>query len=197
MTNTGEIRIEKDFRPFPVFWSAAKVLREIRNDERVAGRYWAGLGGFVLLAFAIEGFCQTEGPTTFPNDWETGRKIERKPVLDKLKLIAQELGVAVDYQQSPWCDVERVMKVRNSLAHPKPIRRAGRTDVDMSSDVHPIDAAAHLVAEAWEPLLEPAAAEQLATSVQQALEKVWAASGRSKWAMYRHGTTAASMSIVR
>jgi len=190
------ISIERDFKPFPVLWHASACLRDIR-EEGGTGSYWAGLGALVTLAFAIEGFCQTEGPQVFGSDWLSGKKIEREPVYEKFKLIGKAVGANVNYGALPWSDVRRVLRARDSLAHPRPAKRQGAARLVIAPDEHPIDAAAHLVMEPWEHLLELKAAEKIASSVDSAIKQIWSRMGRKPWDLHMHGTTSYVMSTVR
>lgn len=193
MTKEFGITIERDFKPFPVLWHASECLREI-CEEGGRGSYWAGLGALVTLAFAIEGFCQTEGPGIFKNDWKEGKEIERKPVHEKFKLIGKAVGANVDFGQLPWRDVRRVLKARDSLAHPRPAQRAGTARLVLAPNEDPMEAAAHLVMEPWEPLLEHEAAKKIADSVDRALKEIWSRMGRKEWSLHMHGTTSYMMS---
>lgn len=199
MPQMSEVRIEKEFKPFPVLWHAARCLREIRDAETVPGRYWAGLGALVMLAFAVEGFCQTEGPGIFGDDWdnEDGARVERKPVLEKFKLIGKSVGASVNYGQLPWSDVKRVMRARDALAHPRPAKRDKSALLEIPEGVHPIDAAAHLVLEDWEPLLEPATARKLAESIDAALKDIWTRMGRDEWQLHFQGSTSYMMTVTK
>ncbi|MEZ2297292.1 hypothetical protein [Variovorax sp. RCC_210] len=189
------ISIERDFKPFPVLWHASACLRDIREDGGT-GSYWAGLGALVTLAFAIEGFCQTEGPQVFEGNWLSGKKVEREPVYEKFKLIGKAVGANVNYGALPWSDVRRVLRARDSLAHPRPAKRQGSARLAISPDEHPIDAAAHLVMEPWEHLLELKAAKKIADNVDSAIKQIWSRMGRKPWDLHMHGTTSYVMSTV-
>lgn len=196
MTKTFGITIEKDFRPFPVFWHASECLREIRESGG-KGSYWAGLAALITLAFAIEGFCQTEGPKVFGDDWLSGREIERKSVADKFKLLGKAVGVGVNYGKLPWRDVKRVLDARNSLAHPRPAKRSSSGEVMVGPDEHPMDAAGHLVMEAWEPLLQLETAQKIASSVDAAIKEIWQRLGRKSWELHILSQASYMMSTKR
>ena len=196
MKKEFEITIERDFKPFPVLWHASACLRDIR-EEGGTGSYWAGLGALVTLAFAIEGFCQTEGPGVFGSDWLEGKNVERKPVYEKFKLIGKAVGAGVSYGTLPWSDVRRVLRARDSLAHPRPAKRSESARLAIAGDEHPIDAAAHLVMEPWEPLLELKSAQKIADNVDRAIKQIWSRMGRKPWALHMQGTTSYVMSSTR
>lgn len=55
--------------------------------------------------------------------WEA---FERKPVIDKLKVIAAHHGMTVDWGARPYQTVRALVNLRNLFAHPKPVRPKDR-----------------------------------------------------------------------
>ncbi|RYF42645.1 MAG: hypothetical protein EOO27_45015 [Comamonadaceae bacterium] len=57
-----------------------------------------------------------------------------------------------------------------------------------------MDAAAHLVMEPWEPLLEIHTAQKMADNIDRALKEIWGRMGRKAWELHMPGTTSYVMS---
>ncbi|CAN7257565.1 hypothetical protein LJR084_001188 [Variovorax sp. LjRoot84] len=187
------ISIQSSYKPFPMLWHASKTLREIAGSG-VDGSRWVSLGALTTLAFAIEAFCQTEGPLLFGEQWLGERRIEKEPVHEKLRLIAASAGVEVNYGRSPWQQIRRVLRARNALAHPKPTEKQRRGVVHLEDGEHPMDKGLALVAEHWETLLDLDTATQVAGSVEQGLKLIWKGLGKAEWKLFADGGSSYMMS---
>jgi hypothetical protein len=107
---------EFDYRPWPEIRHTAAVFRKMASDAPSGGAHLLR-AALVFTAFSVEAFVQQLGPDVFTTQWPV---LERKPVLAKLKLIAKQLSIDIDFGRQPWHDIELLFTARDSLAHAKP-----------------------------------------------------------------------------
>lgn len=189
------ISATRNYRPFGMLMHAARSLGEIGRSE-TKGSGWANVGGLVLLAFGIEAFCQEHGPKLFAEKWLGEKGVERKPIHEKLKLIGKELGVVVDYGEHPWSDVGDLMRVRDSLAHPKPSEDQKTVELLLTDEEQSGLYGTNIIRQPWEIMSEPTRAAKVELNVRAALEVLLVALGTNKWEMEFMGSGGYSMSLA-
>ena len=187
------INATRNYRPFGMLMHAARSLGEIGQSGQ-KGSGWANVGGLVLLAFGIEAFCQEQGPKLFEEAWPGADGVERKPVHAKLKLIGAKLGVVVDYGKHPWSDIRALLRVRDSLAHPKPSDDQKIVQLMLDDEEQANLRATNVILQPWEVMSEPAHAAKIEENVRAAMETLLVAMGTNKWEMEFLGSGSYSMS---
>ena len=75
------------------------------------------MGALLLCAISYESYLNWIGPKLFPT-WK--QKLERLRWAKKTKLIAEKLGLTLDYSKKPYKTVRQLFTWRNELAHSQP-----------------------------------------------------------------------------
>ncbi len=121
---------KRDVNTFAYLCGANKTIFE-GIDEKRAGWIDYCLVSLVLSAFTFEAFLNHLGSRIVP-DWQS---VDRKPMKEKLKLIAKHLGVQVKHRTDPWRTVTQLQKFRDQIAHGRSeslndeVIRAGETKI--------------------------------------------------------------------
>ncbi len=201
----NSITVERTYKPVPVFMHASYCLRNIRA-EGGRGSYYADLGALVLLAFAVEGFCQTYGPSAFGEEWvdvygDDGKRVKRgvesKPVVDKLKLLARKAGLNPNFDEFPWKEIKQLLKERDNLAHPKVSTRTVDATIQVPDGEHPLDHVGSLAGQSWEKLIEhPETLNKLAQTVLDTMEAMAVGLGHDKYDVLAQGSSFYRMSAA-
>lgn len=189
----------RQWKPAATLLHAARSLRQLALDHEPAS-HWVALSGIVMLAFSVEGFCQTYGERLFSTEEWVGvdrKGIERKPVKDKLRLIGKKVGVSVDFGQKPWSDIHALLQVRDALAHPRPMEKRVAQQFWLSHEESQTFLTKDIVQFDWEILSQPVVSEQLQTNVETALSSLLTAMGVSTWELDSMGTGSYMISKVR
>ena len=199
------ITVERIYKPVPILMHASYCLRNIRAAGG-KGSYYADVGALVLLAFAVEGFCQTYGPAAFGDQWldivdiqgkRTKRGIESKPIIEKFKLLAREAKLQVNFGQQPWKDIKRLMQERDLLAHPRPATQKAEGIIYLAKGEHPLDQSDQLVGVSWENLIRnPKTLDELAKKVLDIMEQMAEGLGYSKHDVLQQGLKSYRMAAV-
>lgn len=114
-----DMLIRKQQRHFSAHHMLIRTAR-LALDEAVAS------GGFTLFrymttmtfsALAIEALCNAIGQRLITG-WKKNH--ERKSPNNKLRLLAEKLGIAYKEDDEPWKGAGELIKFRNDIAHAKP-----------------------------------------------------------------------------
>lgn len=189
-----EVHATGEFKPAPQFLHASQCLREMAATEGLQGRLWAGLGSLIVLAFAVEGFCNTYGEQFFGEDWKNH---EREPPIDKLRLIGAKAHVRVDFGRQPWQDVKKLLQLRNELAHPRPAELQRTKRVRLTDEEANAVFGSRIALHEWEDLAEPPRAEKLEANVRAALERIVIGFGLARWELELMGTGGYTLTKVK
>lgn len=185
----------RNYQPFGMLLHAARCLGE-HGATQTRGSLWASVGGLVLLAFAVEAFCQEYGKPLFPDTWEGKGGVERKAVAQKLKLIGKVAGINVDYGKHPWRDIKALLAVRDSLAHPKPSEDQATVNLILDSDEQAGTYASNIIKQPWEVMSEPERAAGVEKNVRAGLETLLSGLGYSRFEMEMMGSGSYIMSAT-
>lgn len=82
-----------------------------RAKSSEEGGFYYCLYSIVMSAFSFEAFLNHLG-SDHVEKWD-----KYMPVLDKLKFLANQKGIVVDYAKSPFQSIKESNQVRNDLAH--------------------------------------------------------------------------------
>jgi hypothetical protein len=121
------IKRERDVHTYCELWSAATSLR-MQGRAEEEGSYYQFMGSLIFTAFSLEAFFNHIGPKLFPDDWP---KRERRGPKKKLEVLAEKLGLEVDYDSRPWEVLRTLFEFRNDLAHGKSIKVIDTTEVPL------------------------------------------------------------------
>ena len=115
MVNSIHITKERQLITYSDFWNTSKFLLENgQSNER--GSYYQFLGSLVSSAFTFEAFLNHIGEYLFKSWPEFERKLSHHA---KLALIAEKLGLNVDYGKLPWQIIPKLFGFRDKVAHGK------------------------------------------------------------------------------
>ncbi|WP_428429557.1 hypothetical protein [Pararhizobium sp.] len=95
-----------------------RIGERIKNDDR-EGVGLEMMACLMMIAFSIEAKANFLGWKLSPKKWDEG-----KPTKEKLKLVAKQLGVKIDFGKRPYLTVTSLKTFRDEIAHGKPIERS-------------------------------------------------------------------------
>jgi hypothetical protein len=91
-----------------------------KGQDDAEGSTHQFMGSLVFTAFSLEAYLNHIGPKVFRN-WVA---LERLGPQDKLDIIAEKIGLHVDYGKRPWGIMKELFGFRNDIAHGKSIEIA-------------------------------------------------------------------------
>jgi hypothetical protein len=106
---------KRDVNMFGELYHGHRLLLGNTNKQR-DGHTYEAMSCLIVGAFKFEAFLNDIGTKLLPF-WE---QIERIPHKNKLALIAEQVGVTVDYSCRPFKTLKHLFEARNQLAHAKP-----------------------------------------------------------------------------
>ena len=95
-------------------WHSSRTFLQL-GIENPKGSYHQLLGSIVFTAFTLEAFLNHVGEALFKS-WADLEKLTRR---GKINVIAEKLGLEVDFGTMPWQVVPEIFGVRNKIAHGK------------------------------------------------------------------------------
>lgn len=190
-----DVSATRNYEPFGMLLHAARCLGEMGRSG-TQGSGWANVGALVLLAFAVEAFCQQYGKPLFPDTWDGKGGVEKMPVVDKVKLIGRKAGVAVDYGMHPWKDIKALMAVRDSLAHAKPSEDQETMRLLLDDEEQASVYATNLIRQPWEVMSSSDRAPVVEANVRAGIETLLVGLGYDKFEMETMGSGSYVMSAA-
>ncbi|WP_428428659.1 hypothetical protein [Pararhizobium sp.] len=94
-----------------------RIGERLKMDDR-EGVGLEMMACLTMLAFSIEAKANFLGWKLSPKKWNEG-----KTTKEKLKSVAKQLGVAIDFGKRPYSTVTSLKAFRDEIAHGKPIER--------------------------------------------------------------------------
>jgi len=193
---------EQSYLPFPHIHHAAKTLRKLASTTEM-GRYHLESAALVMTAFAIEAFCQTLGPEVFGEKWanppDGSRPMERCSVKAKLKAIGKAVNVPVSFGLNPWLLIAELMRVRDDLAHGKPLPPE-RTKIDVTLNVpdgiDPYDVVHTHMRDLMFPMHRIDRLEAAAEEIDKGLRRLWVVAGNPDYMFARSSISSWSATAV-
>lgn len=176
-----------DYRPFPELWHGATTLMKLAEMDPL-GSAWKCTGALMMIAFAVEGYANTEGQRIHGAAWLAGKySMERAPIRKKLQGIAQTGGLLVDFDIPPWTAIDTAFNARDQLAHPKPsIVQYGPVELFCHPDDIP-DAFAEACMSEHDKLRHVEHLRVLAAEVLEAVKTIHMALHQEDHSLMRHG----------
>ena len=119
MKENGKINIskERNVRTYAEMWHTSRVLLKL-GKESPKGSYHHFIASLVFTAFTLEAYLNHIGPQIF-ECWDS---IERLSPKDKLNVVADKIGLEIDYGIRPWQVMKNLFGFRNDIAHGKSIK---------------------------------------------------------------------------
>ena len=99
------------------------------ETEREGHKFRYLIGSNIFSAFRLECLCNIFGDMLFP-DWE--KKHERKPLINKVKIISRQLNVNESYIELDI--IQDIIDFRNDIAHLKPYKRNKENTIKYSPE---------------------------------------------------------------
>ncbi len=115
MTRKVQITSERVVHTYAEMWSTSFHLVEMAKRVKDGGSHDLLMGSLVFTAFALEAYFNHIGPMIF-HCWNDLESLGPK---EKLNVIAEKIGIKVDYGQRPWQSLHDLFGFRNDIAHGK------------------------------------------------------------------------------
>ena len=121
------IKKERQVVTYAELWHTSwSLLKQGQSQEE--GSFHQFMGSLVFTAFSFEAYLNHIGPMVF-GSWDA---LERLAPKEKLDIIAEKIGLPVDYGKRPWGIVKELFGFRNDIAHGKSIKIAEDRVVPLS-----------------------------------------------------------------
>ena len=88
---------ERDVRTYAEMWHTSRILL-LKGQEIQEGAYHQFMASLVFTAFSLEAYLNHLGPKIF-RCWES---LERLSPKDKLNVVADKIGLEINYGVRPW-----------------------------------------------------------------------------------------------
>ena len=111
VTNT-----ERDVRTYAEMWHTSGWLLKV-GQENPMGSNHQFRASLVFTAFTLEAYLNHIGSKLFKS-WDD---LERLGPKEKLSIIAEHIGLGIDYSRRPWQVMKELFGFRNDIAHGKSI----------------------------------------------------------------------------
>jgi hypothetical protein len=108
------IQKEREVNTYADMWHTSHCLLD-KGIEDQKGCYHQFMASLVFTAFTLEAYFNHIGPQLF-KCWSD---IERLGPKEKLNIIAERLGVRIEYGKRPWQVMKNLFGFRNDIAHGK------------------------------------------------------------------------------
>jgi len=151
-----------------LWWTAHSMLMQGRSEEDTSHSQF--MGSLVFTAFSLEAFLNHIGPKLF----QCWSDLERLGPKEKLNVLAEKLGVTVDYGKRPWQIIKNLFEFRNDLAHGKSIKVLEENVVTLSRYNH---RSIVLARTRWEKFCTHENAERAREDVEKIVHTLSEASG--------------------
>jgi hypothetical protein len=124
-----KIKKERQVVTYAELWHTSwSLLKQGQNQED--GSFHQFMGSLVFTAFSLEAYLNHIGPRVFRN-WLA---LERLAPQEKLDIIAEKIGLHVDYGKRPWGIMKQLFGFRNEIAHGKSIKVAEEQIVPLGKE---------------------------------------------------------------
>ena len=124
-----KITKERQVITYVELWDTSwSLLKQGQNREE--GSFHQYAGSLVFTAFSLEAYLNHIGPKVFKN-WAALERIGPK---EKLDIIAEKVGLNVDYGKRPWGIMKQLFGFRNDIAHGKSIKIAEEQVVPLGKE---------------------------------------------------------------
>jgi hypothetical protein len=153
------IKKERQVVTYAELWHTSWSLMKQRQSQE-EGSFHQFMGSLVFTAFSLEGYLNHIGPRVYVS-WDA---LERLAPKEKLDIIAEKIGLPVDYAKRPWGIMKELFGFRNDIAHGKSITIAEDRVVPLSDESNSIR---DLAKTKWEKLCTMQNAERARRDVEE------------------------------
>lgn len=108
---------EREVTTYAEMWHTSFCLLE-KGQKEPKGSFHQFMASLVFTAFTLEAYLNHIGSKIF-SCWGD---LERLSPREKMNVIAERLGVKVDYGKQPWQVMKKLFQFRNDIAHGKSIK---------------------------------------------------------------------------
>jgi len=125
----SKINKERQVITYAELWHTSEwLLKQGQNQEE--GSFHQFMGSLAFTAFSFEAYLNHIGPRVFRN-WEA---LERLGPKEKLDIMAEKIGLSVEYGKRPWGIMKELFGFRNEIAHGKSIKIAEEQIVPLGKE---------------------------------------------------------------
>jgi hypothetical protein len=110
-------------------WHTSWCLLKKGQDQE-EGSFHQFMGSLVFTAFSFEAYLNHIGHRVFRN-WQA---LEPLGPREKLDIIAEKIGLPIDYGKRPWGIMKELFGFRNDIAHGKSIKVGEKLIVPISKE---------------------------------------------------------------
>lgn len=137
VTGQNRILIHRDLEN-AAYYFRTRIEKRMKEGD-IEGLSHERMACMVLLAFSFEAYINFVGNEVI------GKWNEREAFHKKLNIVLEDLKIQADWKKRPYSSIERLKKVRDLLAHGKPIiqkvdvvvkERGGREEEDATNIDH-------------------------------------------------------------
>jgi len=121
MSRKVEVSSRREVFTYTEFWHTSYCLIELAKEDP-KGSTHQFRASLVFTAFAFEAYLNHIGPKIFKS-WDA---LERLSPKNKTNVIAEKIGVVVDFGQMPFQIIRELFKFRNDIAHGKSVVLEGK-----------------------------------------------------------------------
>ncbi len=116
MNRKVQVTSRREVFTYSEFWHTSYCLLELAKEDP-RGSIHQFRASLVFTAFAYEAYLNHIGPKIF-RTWEA---LERLNPKDKTNVIAERIGVPVNFGEMPFQIIRELFKFRNDIAHGKSV----------------------------------------------------------------------------
>lgn len=119
MGDKRKVNVEKERQviTYAELWHTCLCLLKKGQDQE-EGSFHQFMGSLVFAAFSFEAYLNHIGPKVF-RCWEA---LDRLGPKEKLDIIAEKIGLQIDYGKKPWGVLKELFGFRNDVAHGRSIK---------------------------------------------------------------------------
>lgn len=169
-------------------WHSSRTFLKL-GIENPKGSYHQFLGSIVFTAFTLEAFLNHVGEALFKS-WPELEKLTPK---GKIDVIAEKLGIAVNYGSMPWQIVPEIIGVRNKIAH-------GKNELLQDERMLTVDTYDEKMGEIlrapWQNYANQKSAERAREKVEEICKTIWAKTSFKEHELFRSGMQSGSAEFV-
>lgn len=187
---SGNVRTSRErlLITYSEHWHSSRTFLKL-GIENPQGSYHQFLGSIVFTAFSLEAFLNHVGEALFKS-WLELEKLTPK---GKIDVIAEKLGIAVDYGSMPWQIVPEIIGVRNKIAH-------GKNELLQDERMLTVDTYDEKMGEIlrapWQNYATQKSAERAREKVEEICKAIWAKTKFREHELFRSGMQSGSAEFV-
>ena len=177
-----DVRVIKELKliTYAEHWATAGCLLD-RAEREKKGSYHQYLACITFTAFTLEAFLNHIGEELFES-WRDD--LEQTNVRGKIRIIADKVGLKVDWGETLWQGVAEIIAFRNKVAHGKNERLFEELDLPLDKYDEHLNV---FLKSDWQKVATMDNAKRLKEVVADVCLKIWVASGNSEYALFSQG----------